>query len=122
MDKPPAPPPSGADKRRFLRYPVIVLKVSEEDGRQPLFGYARNISRGGMFIESINPRQPGEHYSISFSVPDTDIEVKCRCEVVWARPYNRKLKLQAGYGIRFLDLPEATARRIEAWIAKQAGG
>lgn len=122
MDQSHGVPRSGPDKRRFLRYPVIVLKVNEEDGRQPLFGYARNISRGGMFIESINPRRPGEWYTISFKIPDAGAEVRCRCEVVWARLYNRKLKLQAGYGIRFLDLPEAIARRLDTWIAEQTAG
>lgn len=107
-----------ADRRRYLRDPIIVFKVTEESNHQHLFGYAKNISRGGLFIASINPRHPGERFQITFQIPKTDIKVKCQCEVVWTRRYNHGSKLEPGYGIRFLDLPEDVASAIDDWVSK----
>jgi uncharacterized protein (TIGR02266 family) len=103
----------------MLRSPIIVLKVSQESAREHLFGYAKNISRGGLFISSINPRTPGERFTISFRVPGTPINALCQCEVVWMRRFKKKMKLEPGYGIRFLDLPEDVAQAIDHWVTTQ---
>ncbi len=107
------------DRRRFLREPIIVFKVVEDTQLQPLFGYAKNISRGGFFIASINPRKPGERFKISFQIPNTNITVKCQCEVVWARKFSTSTKLEPGYGIRFTDIPEDVAKAIDKWVSEQ---
>ena len=107
------------DRRRDLRHPIIVFKVAEEGTRPHLFGYASNISRGGLFIESINPRSPGDRYDITFQVPNTEISVNCQCEVIWARRYESRNRRPAGYGVRFADLSEASAFLIDQWIVNQ---
>jgi uncharacterized protein (TIGR02266 family) len=107
------------DRRRALRSPIVVFKVKEEDDQGHLFGYAKNISRSGLFITSINPRPPGEQFTISFQIPDTEIRVRCRCEIVWMRVFNPKVKTEPGYGVRFLNLPSETAQAIEAWVIQK---
>jgi uncharacterized protein (TIGR02266 family) len=107
------------DKRRALRYPIIILKVTEDGDREHLFGYAKNISRSGLFIQSVNPREPGERFTISFQVPQTKILVRCHCEVVWMRRYHLKDQSEPGYGVRFLDLSPGVADAIDQWIKDQ---
>ncbi|MCC6544267.1 MAG: PilZ domain-containing protein [Nitrospirae bacterium] len=107
------------DKRRYLREPIIVFKVSEDSQHQPLFGYARNISRGGFFVASINPREPGQRFSISFQIPDANIKVRCQCEVVWARKFSDSNKNEPGYGVRFTDIAEEIAEAIDNWVSEQ---
>src|SRR5262245_54610714 len=107
------------DRRRALRSPMIVFKVKEEDDRGHLFGYAKNISQSGLFIASINPRLPGEKFTISFRVPDTQISVRCRCEIIWMRKFNPKTKEDPGYGVRFLDIPQETAQAILDWVIQK---
>ncbi len=119
MDTTSAPKPL-PDQRRALRYPIIILKVTEEGDRQHLFGYARNISRSGLFIQSVNPRPSGEQFVISFRIPDANIQVRCRCEVVWMREYHKKHRSEPGYGVRFLDLSPGIAAAIDAWVRGQA--
>jgi len=109
-------PEKPEDRRKYLREPIIIFKVTEEDERRYLFGYAKNISRGGLFISSINPRKSGERFHITFEIPRTDIRVRCLCEVVWTRKYDPGSKLEPGYGIRFLDLPDETAEAINRWV------
>ena len=107
------------NKRRYLREPIIVFKIIEEGNQPYFFGYAKNISRGGVFIASVNPRNPGEQFHITFQIPRTNIMAKCQCEVVWTRRYNQGSKLEPGYGVRFLDLPDEVASSIEKWITVQ---
>ena len=104
------------ERRRYLREPIIVFKITEENEREHLFGYAKDISRGGLFIASINPREPGERFYITFQIPKTPITVRCQCEVVWTRRYNPASKLEPGYGVRFLNLSEDIASAINDWV------
>ena len=112
------------DRRRYLRDPIIVFKIMEDTRIQPLFGYAKNISRGGFFIASINPRKPGESFKIFFQIPGTEpgteINVRCKCEVVWARKYSKTDKLEPGYGVRFIDIPDDIAEAIDSWVSEQS--
>jgi uncharacterized protein (TIGR02266 family) len=107
------------DRRRDLRSPMIVFKVKEEDDRGHLFGYAKNVSRSGLFITSINPRSPGEQFTISFHIPETSIKVRCRCEIVWMRKYDSATKVEPGYGVRFLNIPKETAEAIHSWVVQK---
>jgi hypothetical protein len=106
-------------KRRVRRSPVIVFKVEEENDRGHLVGYAKNISGSGLFIISINPRTPGEQFSISFQIPDTQISVRCRCKIVWIRKNDPEIKQDPGYGVRFLDIPEEAAQAIDVWVIQE---
>jgi len=114
-----AQPQKIPDLRRMLRYPIIILKVGEEGRKEHLFGYAMNVSRGGLFIGSVNPRAAGEEFTISFQIPSTEIRVRCRCVVVWIRKYSRKNKSEPGYGVRFLDLSPGVGDAIDLWILQQ---
>ena len=108
-----------ADRRKHLREPIIVFKVIEENSHQHLFGYAKDISRSGLFIASINPREPGERFHIAFQIPKTDIQVTCQCEVIWIREYKPGSKLEPGYGIRFRDLHDDIAAAIDQWVSTE---
>ena len=112
-------PTKPADRRNDLREPIIVFKVVEDNNQQHLFGYAKNISRSGLFIASINPRETGERFYITFQIPKTGIRARCQCEVIWTRRYKQGSKLEPGYGIRFVNLPEDIASAIDDWIAKE---
>lgn len=95
----------------------MVLKVRLDDGRKSFFGYAQNISRGGMFISTVSPREPGEVFTVETPLPlPQPMTIQCRCEVVWKRPYSRKGCYEPGMGLKFIDLPEDVAKAIDDWI------
>lgn len=107
-------------KRICRRGQLIEFKITEESGQGECFpGYAKNISRGGILIVSTNPREAGERFHITFQIPDTDITIRCQCEVVWTAKYDPETKLEPGYGIRFIDLPEDITIRIDNWVLFQ---
>lgn len=108
------------NKRRATRAPLIVEKVPVEDGQKTFFGYAKNLSRGGLFIATVKPREPGEEFLIEVTLPVTPKHTfRCRCEVVWKRHFQRKDSNEPGMGLRFLDLDSGDGDKIDAWVNEQ---
>jgi len=109
-----------SDRRKNLRKQLLVLKVRGEDNRGVFFGYAKTISRGGMFISSVNPRKMAEEFEITFKLDEKQgREIKCRAVVVWIREYDSLVKQEPGMGIKFIDLDEGTREEIEEWISNR---
>lgn len=106
-----------SDRRSNLRKQLLVLKVKGEDQKGSFFGYAKTMSRGGMFIASVNPRGLGEEFEITFRLTGEHTDIKCRCAVAWVRHYDSLAKQnEPGMGIKFLDLDDATRDRIDEWV------
>ncbi len=112
------PPP--ADRRAHPRSPVVVREARCIAGIDVFFGYATNVSRSGLFINSPRTRKPGEVFELRFSLPGDDHVFACRAEVVWSRHYATGSHDPPGFGLRFLDLPEDEADRIDAWMEARA--
>ncbi len=116
----PKPAKPTADARKYLRSPLLILKVRLEDSSKAFFGYAKNISRSGMFISTVNPREPGHLFPVEIPFPPPlNRRVTCNCEVVWRRLYDRASPYEPGMGLKFLDLPAEDAEAVEAWILSQ---
>ena len=110
--------PVGPDRRRNLRVPLIIQRVRVEDDRRTFFGYAKNISSGGLFIGAAAPKEVGSRFLVEIPLPkQLDDEVRCQCEVVWSRPWVSGMTLEPGMGIRFIDLPDREKQAIDRWIA-----
>jgi len=109
-------PEDQADPRIRLSTPMIVMRIPADGGGRRLFGYAKNLSRSGMYIGSVNPREPGESYQVELKIPPPVArEVKCGCEVVWKRQYQSDARHEPGMGLRFFDLPDDVAEAIDDW-------
>ncbi len=104
------------DKRKDLRNHLLVLRVRGESKNKVFFGYAKNISKGGMFISSVNPRKVGEEFIIEFTLPREKKHIQCRCIVEWSRSYKPKSRNEPGMGVRFLDLENDIKKMIDDWV------
>jgi len=78
------------DQRKDLRNHLLVLRVRGESENKVFFGYAKNISKSGMFISSVNPRKVGEAFIIEFTLPRDKQHIRCSCVVKWSRSYKPK--------------------------------
>lgn len=108
------------NKRRSTRSPLIVEKIPIDDGYKTLFGYAKNISRGGLFIATVKPREPGETFTVEFSLPlEPPHKIRCNCKVVWKRLFQKKHKFEPGMGLCFVDLAAADGDKIDEWVDGQ---
>lgn len=108
------------NKRLATRVPLIVEKIPIEDGQKTFFGYAKDISRGGLFIATVKPREPGEVFTIELTLPVNPRHViRCRSEVIWKRHFHKKGPYEPGMGMRFLDLAGRDGDKIDEWVEEQ---
>jgi len=109
-------PPS--NQRASLRSPILVTQVKMGDERKYFFGYAKNLSKTGIFIQTIAPKDVGCEFSIEFTIPKSEIVVSCRCKVIWNRRFSDEGQYEPGMGLRFEDLTPAVADQVEQWVTK----
>jgi len=105
------------DRRKNLRMSLLVLRVNGHRDNI-FFGYAKDISRSGMFIATVNPRKIGEEFTVSFELPEGGARIVCKCRVAWAREFDPKLEAKPGMGIEFVEMDEETRGKIEEWVMR----
>ena len=111
-----------AQRRKHLRSPLIILNIINAGGSKTFFGYGKNISLGGLFISTVNPRAVGTHFNLEIPLPAPILKVvHCECEVVWSRQFSKDSTIEPGMGLRFLDLPESDGESIDRWVRHHKG-
>jgi hypothetical protein len=81
------------DKRVHPRVPLIADVVCEVSGAVPILGRAKDISIGGMFIESETPVTFGTEVSIVLRLPNTKADSRLPGTIRWLNP--------GGFGVQF---------------------
>ena len=98
------------DRRQAKRFDkVFTVYISGAWGAA--FGIARNISEGGMFIETCDPYPLGSRMQVTFAVPSGDAEMTAVGEVVHLCFLNHtaaggQREIMVGMGVRFLNFLE----------------
>lgn len=67
-----------------------------------------NISLGGMFVATAEPREPGSQFDFEYLLEDGFTLIKGRAEVAWVRSEPEGDKRPIGMGVRFLELEETS--------------
>lgn len=96
------------------------LKVRYGDVTGFISDYAMNISRGGMFISTKEPLQPGTGVSVEFAIPGIRVPIKIQGKVTWVNePQQSKYSnLIPGMGIEFHSLNTSEQKKINSFIDK----
>jgi len=87
------------------------------------YGYARNLSRTGMLIQTIAPINVGDEFDIEFMLPDTEKSVKCRSKVVWTRGPSQEQHDSHGMlnmGLYFSHIDEKSAEEIACCLTRRS--
>lgn len=108
-----------SDRRTRLRSAIIVTQVKMGDERRYFFGYAKNLSHTGVFVQTISPKDVGEEFNIEFTIPRTEIKILCKCRVVWNRRFSESTAYEPGMGLQFIGMPPETTKAIEDWVKQQ---
>ncbi len=93
-----------SERRKALRIPIRVMHVKLEGKKKVFFGYADNLSENGMFIQSVNPKEAGSRFKISFALPGSNTSIECMAEVVWKRDFSPSSQHKPGMGLKFVDI------------------
>jgi uncharacterized protein (TIGR02266 family) len=96
-------------------FPVEVRCASDLRGGTRRY-LAHNLSRGGLFLTTMLPLDPGTLLTCSFGLPDGQPPVTVLARVAWVRGASVLRETPAGMGVRFLDLGQADLRRIERMV------
>lgn len=107
------------NRRQFQRSPFIVLEVKGKRSNKVFLAYAENISQGGLFLSSSQTVKVGDRFPIEFVLPDKKTKVRCTCEVVWKKKYDKMGLVSEGVGIRFVDIDPMQKKVIGEWIDKK---
>ena len=108
-------------QRKTLKSPILISRVKEAEKGRVFFGYAKNISRGGLFIQTINPKKESEKYKIEFTLPGKKKPVTCTSKVIWKREYLPNARYEPGMGLKFVDIKEKNAQEIDEWVKMSSG-
>jgi len=104
------PEPRGLPRADF-RTPVHIRAKGTE-----AWGTARNLSRGGMFVEC-EEAPPSDEVELEFRLPGCADPLRPSALVVWRRSGD---DVPPGFGVRFVALDAPAARRLDAYVHEWA--
>ena len=106
----------GAEQRQAVRKVVDYdLRVSVGKGHEFFTGLVKNISQGGIFVETLQPHETGESITLRFAFAGSEQPVEVEGIVRWRRDTASPLG-KPGIGIQLLDLPAGICDDINRYI------
>lgn len=103
-------------KREHVRVDYVV-NVTMESEDNFFTGFVKNISAGGLFIATHEPRELGEKFFVSFTIPNIQSPLRYEVIVRWVRPYNPATpEIIPGIGVQFINLPKHVQDAINSFI------
>ena len=108
----------GFDLRGQPRVPMVA-EVQIEGAIDLEHGIARNLSRGGIFVEAERTAALRTEVALRFDLPDSKQPIRPTAEVMWCR--ERTPRSAAGMGMRFLALDRQSVVRIEDYVYQRSG-
>ena len=89
--------------------PVHIIREADD-----VWGTLRNLSRGGIFVESDIAMAPDTEVAIEFTLPEGEAALQSTAQVIWRRRGSEQEP--NGMGLQFLALDRASAREIESYV------
>lgn len=108
------------DRRRHTRV-AIRLRVKFPSLEVLKHDYSRDISRGGIFIQTSKPRQVGDQFALTLVHPVSGDELELTGEVVRIAHIDPTSPGSVpGMGIRFADMNEEKRRQVGKFLGQDA--
>ena len=92
---------------------ALPVEVDHDD--TATWGTARNLSRGGLYVETITPLALECEVGLRFALPEVTSAFSPTAQVIW-RSERDTAEFAMGMGLRFLDINGAAERRIDDYI------
>jgi uncharacterized protein (TIGR02266 family) len=97
------------DDRRTARRASLVTQMRTTVDEETLVGYTRDISTGGVFVETEQPLAKGAEVSLRFKLGPDEPILGARATVAYSLP-------DEGMGLRFVDLAAEVRQAIDAFV------
>lgn len=107
------------ERRSYVRVPVKIRMLAryEGEGAGELYFFSKNLSAGGVFLESDILLEKGTRIYLEFVLPHDPKLIIVKSEVVWIKEdTGQGPHTSAGMGIKFLNLDEENRKAIVDFI------
>jgi uncharacterized protein (TIGR02266 family) len=109
--------PAADDRRTAARRVYEATLRFNVDEPRFFTGFTRDLSAGGIFVQTVSLPQVGADVTVRFPVPGGANDVEAVARVVWTRPEAPGLELDdVGFGARFGDLPIDVLQAINRYV------
>jgi uncharacterized protein (TIGR02266 family) len=115
MNEPPAKPRRALKRRNTARIDAE-FDVDMTSEHNFFTGFSEDLSEGGVFISTYQPRRIGEHLAIAFRLPGDEAPIRAVVEVKWMREQNVEANVPPGVGASFVDVTPEDRARIEHFV------
>ncbi len=78
------------------------------------WGVARDLSRGGVFVESLGRLPVDTELDLDFRLPDVNKPLQPTAQVMWTGPHPKSRA--PGMGLRFLALDRPSTQQIDSFV------
>jgi uncharacterized protein (TIGR02266 family) len=112
---------SGPNRRQAPRITCgLIVQAKHEDLDEFIEGYAVNISDGGIFIRSQNPRPQGTIIEFEVQLINGEPVLKGKGEVAWSQPPAKpgERPRVPGMGVRFLELDDSSRDLVQKIVTR----
>ena len=104
-------------RRVYPRVPLSMLvQFRLDDYDEFMREYAVNISEGGMFVRTNEPREEGAMLYLQFRLKDGDVLIEGLGKVVHQNPPGHP---NPGMGVEFVNLEDASKRLIKSIVRER---
>lgn len=110
------------ETRRDIRVPVR-LRVQWKSIEEFAVDFAKDISKGGLFLETEQELLPGSPVLISVEIPDTNTVLELGARVIHRRSPEeaQQRNLPSGLGLQFVGISPEIIEQIETFIQERMG-
>ncbi|UCD84320.1 MAG: TIGR02266 family protein [Deltaproteobacteria bacterium] len=108
---------SRKNTRREPRVSIFV-RVDFKDKEDFIYYYSRNLSRGGIFIQTVDPLPPGTPIFLQLTLPGSTLPLEIESKVIWSRKEEEEggTKVIPGMGIQFVRLDEQSKKLLDDFL------
>ncbi|HET6922308.1 MAG TPA: TIGR02266 family protein [Anaeromyxobacteraceae bacterium] len=113
------------EKRREPRVPTeLNIKLAYGSVDEFIDRYALNISRGGIFVRTLEPESPGTPVTLNIEIGTGERIIRGRGVVTWTTPPSApgEPERQPGMGVRFLQLDSESRALVDLVVATRGAG
>lgn len=94
------------ERRKEYRLP-FGEKIIFSDGKKATTSYAANVSRGGLFVVSLDPYPIDTTGYLAFLLPNQPVSVCVKAKVVHIVFDRQRCEIECGMGFQFMDVNES---------------
>lgn len=106
------------EKRQYHRLP-FTEKLLLTDEKKALVGGALNLSRGGLFLKTLNPFPIDSEGLVSFMLPGQEKSISFRAKVVHLVFDRQRAEVDCGMGLQFVEIEKKHQALLDDFLDKE---